>query len=342
MRPNQRTLLPPAIVLAAVLIVAVGLGITLTALRPNKSDSFGVLPKPTSDPSQFGAADVPWLNFGLARLPTSSRTIYTDPVYLSWVGQWELRATRAQVFRYKEPTRAGADQFAGTLGASIRSRKSGSLGDYASTDFTLKVHGTVQRPPEEPYYVITVGHLATSDSGTGSLEVSDNFLAAHRLAPATQWTVEIHNEPPASDLSPFSDTTVVRYLRHFDVPEYGSARLIDNNFHNYGIEVDLYRGQPAFAAGPLPVRLESSPYRLVSSDQAVRVALASSAQDRGIAPSFPRVRLDDVELVYVLVPAGNYGYYEPAFVFSGVFDMNGTSYIKYVLVPAADSSQLNR
>jgi hypothetical protein len=44
------------------------------------------------------------------------------------------------------------------------------------------------------------------------------------------------------------------------------------------------------------------------------------------------------ELVYVLAPAGAQSYYEPAYLFSGTFQMSGTTYVMRVLVPAIEPS----
>jgi hypothetical protein len=51
------------------------------------------------------------------------------------------------------------------------------------------------------------------------------------------------------------------------------------------------------------------------------------------------VALTQAELVYVLVPAGDHSFYEPAFLFSGTFKLNGQTLTKRVLVPAVDPSQ---
>jgi len=42
-----------------------------------------------------------------------------------------------------------------------------------------------------------------------------------------------------------------------------------------------------------------------------------------------------------LVPAGDHSFYEPAFFFSGEYQMNGQTLTKRVLVPAVDPSQRN-
>jgi hypothetical protein len=92
----------------------------------------------------------------------------------------------------------------------------------------------------------------------------------------------------------------------------------------------------AFETGPLPLDLASAGYPIINADQAVRFALASSVS----SATAPAVRLSKAELVYALVSAGDYSFYEPAFLFSGTFTDHGTTYVKRVLVPAVDPSVL--
>jgi hypothetical protein len=70
----------------------------------------------------------------------------------------------------------------------------------------------------------------------------------------------------------------------------------------------------------------------------VRSALASSAASAG-SGNAPAVALTNAELVYSLVVAGDHSFYEPSILFTGSFKVNGTSYVKHVLVPAVDPSQ---
>jgi hypothetical protein len=48
------------------------------------------------------------------------------------------------------------------------------------------------------------------------------------------------------------------------------------------------------------------------------------------------VRLDTVQLVYALAISGPQGFYEPAYLFSGTFQLGGRTYVKRVLVPLVD------
>ncbi len=123
----------------------------------------------------------------------------------------------------------------------------------------------------------------------------------------------------------------------FDLGTQGQASLVDSVGSAYGIEVDLSGGQTrAVAYGPLPLNLDTGTYPIVTAEQAVHSALAQSAP---AGSNIPAVRLTGAELVYILVPAGDHSYYEPAFLFSGLFTDQGTTHVKRVLVPAVDPSQ---
>ena len=91
-------------------------------------------------------------------------------------------------------------------------------------------------------------------------------------------------------------------------------------------------------SGLLPVSLDVASYKVVSAADAIQSAVASSGQGVSATPA-PTVKLTQAELVYVLVPAGDHSFYEPAFLFSGSFQLDGKSFLKQVLVPAVDPSQ---
>jgi hypothetical protein len=85
------------------------------------------------------------------------------------------------------------------------------------------------------------------------------------------------------------------------------------------------------------LNLDSAPYPIISADQAVRNALAAPpSESTGFSPA-PAVTLTSAELVYALAYAGDRSFYEPAYLFSGTFTQNGTTYVKRVLVPAIAS-----
>jgi len=343
----------PTAAVAAVLVVVIGAGVLTmsgigrmrgasttsapagTQFSRGAEDSaigkgaFGKLPAPALNPG----SPTRWSD-GTAPAPSSAMTApgldYTGPVTLTWAGKFELTIPSAPVFRYREPSTNTADQFATSLGAILQSRPSGYLGSYETRDFNIRVRGTVQSPGREPIYtLLAIAAVPPVVSAGGPPDVATVFLAEHSLFPSWPYTtVELAQ----------GDQMKVMFLRQFAVPGYGNAYAINSAGERAGLDVDLKGNTPLGAVGPLPLELESAPYSIISSAEAVRSALASSPAPAGSA-SVPAVTLTDAELVYALVVAGNHSFYEPAVLFSGKFTLNGNTYIKRVLVPAVDPSQ---
>jgi len=221
-----------------------------------------------------------------------------------------------------------ADQFAGSLGAALVNRPDGYLGNYSATTYSLRVRGTVQSPPSSPAYFI-LANLSMPDvqvAGATAQDLANIFLAEHGLLPPWPYTVSV-------DAS--ADPIKVHYERQFTVPGYGPAHLVDAAGVRNGMDVYISGTRPTLVSGPLPVNLDSSYYRIVSPGQALLASPSASA-------SGPTIQLNKAELVYVLVPAGDHSFYEPAFLLSGSFQLNGTTMIKHVVVPAIDPSQRAR
>lgn len=337
----------PMAAVAAALVVALGIGLLAyvgsghggggasTALSPNRESSaggqyytgsFGRLPTPVFNAGSKSSAPTPAAG-------STSGADYYGQAQLSWTGKLDLTITTAPVFRYREPSATAADQFATGLGAVLRDRPSGFLGSYAASDYTLKVRGTVQSPPSSPaYFIFSSLSMPTVDAaGAGPADLATIFLAQHSLTPQWAYTVSVDSS---------GDPVKVRYQRQFDAPGYGQASLVDINGQRYGLEVDLSGNRPVLATGLLPMSLDVADYKIVSADDAVRAALASSDSGATAArPPTPAIQLTQAELVYVLVPAGDHSFYEPAFLFSGTFSVNGQTFTKRVLVPAVDPSQ---
>jgi hypothetical protein len=202
---------------------------------------------------------------------------------------------------------------------------------YSATDYTLKIRGTVASPPSSPAYFIFSGlNLPPIDAAGGPQALADVFLAQHSLQPQWQYTVGVDSS---------GDPVKVSYQRQFDVPGYGPAYLLDVNANRYGLEVDLSGNRPVLASGVLPVSMDIANYNVISSADAIRAATGFGAPSSDAA--VPVAKLDHAELVYVLVPAGDHSFYEPAFLLTGAVQAGGQSYTKHVLVPAVDASQRN-
>jgi hypothetical protein len=336
----------PMAAVAAVLVVLIGAGIlTFSGLRlgggsssatsglsagqyaPQASRAFGRLPSPVLAPGSSPKA----ANGATQPSTTSPNADYAGPVALTWTGKLVLNFSTAPVFRYQEPSTNTADQFATSLGAILLSRPAGYLGSYETTDFNIRVRGTIQSPAREPTFnILPITSVGSIDAAGGPADVALVFLAERSLAPTWQYT---------SEAVVSADLTKVTLLRQFGVSGYGYAYLVDGSGERYGLEVDLKsNNRPTEAIGPLPLSLEAASYPIISADEAVRSALASSPPGAGPANT-PTVALTSAELVYSLVVAGSHSFYEPAILFSGSFTVNGTTYIKRILVPAVDPSQ---
>lgn len=354
----------PTAAVAALLVVIIGAGVvtmsgvgrgggstgTTLSAAPSRQNAagagteighaaFGKLPAPalnTSPPTK--SVD------GNAAAPTTQPSaatpagVYSGPVMLTWTGKLELTLGSAPVYRYHEPSTNTADQFATALGAILQTRPSGYLGSYETRDFSLRVRGTVQSPAREPTFILLpITSLQPTVAAGGPVDIATVFLAEHSLFPTWPYTTEvgeIHGGAFAQ-----GDQTKVMFLRQFAVKGYGNAYVIDTAGDRTGLEVDLKKDNtPSAAVGPLPMELETASYPIISADEAIRSALASSPVPAA-ATNVPTVALTDAALVYALVVAGDHSFYEPAILFSGKFTVNGTTYTKRVLVPAVDPSQ---
>jgi hypothetical protein len=324
----------PAAAAAVVLVAAIGAGMfAYGGLGRNPSSSaslpqagpagangavstgagFGVLPAPKSAaPSHASQPEF--------ALPDQGPQEYAGPVQLTWSGSLDASPGAVPVYRYQEPSTATADAFASGLGAALSGRPQGLLGSYTASTYLLSVVGTVAAPPMSPAYFILSSPAMpdVSAAGASPQDVATIFLAEHGLVPQWTYTVEVVQT---------TDFTIVRFVRQFTVGGR-QAPLVDASGKGYGLEVDLRGNHPARVAGILPIDLFGATYPIVSAGIAVQRALATSTSGG------PAVELTQGSLVYVLVPAGDYSFYEPAYLFSGSFKLNGSTYVKHVLVPA--------
>jgi hypothetical protein len=236
------------------------------------------------------------------------------------------------VFRYREPAPSKADELATALGAAPNGKPSGYLGSYSSQTYSLLVRGTVKSPPQSPaYFIVSTSSMAeVHAAGASPADLASVFLAEHSLTPS--W-------PAAAVVQRSGDQVRVLLVRQFNAAGYGPANLIDSSGDPYGLSVDLSGNKVTRAQGLLPLNLDTATYPVISGDQAVRMALAPSPTQQASSAAGPTVQLTKADLVYVLAPAGDHSFYEPAYLFSGTFEMNGSTYVMRVLVPAIDPSQ---
>ena len=337
----------PAIPLGAVavlLVVVVGAGILLNSgLRPSPTDSsyangaqapglalseFGKLPTPALHP---GVVPAPVVNGPSASYSAAldQSHLYFGPATLRWTGTMPLQSVKAPVYRYAEPGTSVADQFAASVGASsdkqVRSGN-GLLGTYSGQAFALTVQPTEPALPLEPYFNLSTTS-PVSAGGADSRDAAPTIMGRYSLVPS--WPNEV-------TVQQSNGHVLVQYLRAFQLPGGGVAYLVNWVGQRYGAIVDINNGGISAASGPLPLDLDATTYRVITNDEAVRMALASApASSQAIRP-VPAVDLKSVELVYALAFANGQGFYEPAYLFSGTFSYNGLTYTKRVLVPLVD------
>ena len=262
---------------------------------------------------------------------------------LTWTGHLDYSMQAAPVFRYAEPTAHDANAFASSLGAcsSACARMTpekgeignGRIGLYGAPDFELQVDGTTPTPTDPrpagapTFFIFTYGTLRPSvPAGSSLADFAAQYLAQHGLTPRWPYTVEVEG-------------STVLFLRQVAVPGYASpTHVIDSGGRYSGLEVDFTGDELVRVVGPLPIGLDSTNYPIIPADQAVRAALASSPPPAAGEAARPTVQLTNAELVYALAPGGTGGYYEAALLFSGTFKVQGTTFVKLVLVPLVDPS----
>ncbi len=287
---------------------------------------FGKLPTPALHPGLVPSAYAPTASNGFA---SDHSNLYFGPAILLWTGQMPLESVQAPVYRYAEPGVSVADQFAASIGASPSGKQvagPGLLGTYSGQDFAVSIQGTVSQLPREPYFVLTpTGYSA---AGVDEQAAATNFLDHFSLEPAWPSTIDAQGSP---------EQARVILDRYFPVTS-GRTYLVDWTGDRYGIEVDISNRQVRAASGPLPLSVDGANYRLISNDEAVRMALESAAASGQTIQPAPTVDLKTVELVYALAVSNGQGFYEPAYLFSGTFLYGGQTYTKRVLVPLVDPS----
>jgi hypothetical protein len=326
----------PVAAVAVIVIVGVTVGIMLQA-GPHPGG--GASTATTQNLGGGARAPQDYANAGFGKLPSPGFTPgkavgngISQPVPAAaggiryvWAGTTTITAPTVPVYRYTEPSAAAADQFAAGLGGVLRGRPEGFLGSYSAATYTLKVRGTVQSPPSTPaYFIFSSATMPALDTaGVGYDGAASNFLAAHQLTPDWPYSVSVDSA---------GDPIRVVYQRQFNVPGYGPAYLVDGNGARYGLEVDITGDRPVVVSGLLPVTLDSAQYQIVEPNQALAPVSG---------PAAATATLTNVELVYVLVPAGDHSFYEPAYLFTGTMQAQGSATATPVrlLVPAVDPSQ---
>lgn len=289
------------------------------AARPQQAETageaFGPLPAPVLVPPATPAA-----------APGQPQPYY-GPAHLTVSAKLPAMPATLHVYRYRQPAPGDLDGFAAQLGAS-RAGAAGTATIYRAADFQLDLlPAAAGREPR--FGVGSVAGPAAGPGGADSRQAADGFLAAHPpLKP--DW-------PNAVQVGAGAQGQKVFYLREFELSAAQPGQLaaqVDGAGSPAGLSVDVAGGSVTGATGPLPLALESSDYRSRTAQQATADALAAP-QGTGPRPAdIPSIQLSKVSLVYIAAGTDQYGYFLPAYLFTGTITTRGQTLEKRVLVPA--------
>jgi hypothetical protein len=279
---------------------------TSTASGRAQSDSAG----PAAAPRVAGALPVP----GALSVPPESKTpagaagalAYYGPANLTWAGNLPVLPPVVPVYSYPTPTAADTARFTHDLQA-VAQPSPAPPGAYAGADFSLRI--LPPQPGREPMFALT----PSAPSGT-----ADAFLAQHGLRP--DWPNQRVLDPVAGKL---------QFRREFDIPGYGQAGQVDQRGEPAGLEAQLGpNGAALVVTGPMPLSV-SVQWTPVRNGQGV-LADATAASTAGA----PKVTLTQAQVVFIAVAAGDHGFFEPAYLLTGTFDLNGQTREMRLLVAA--------
>lgn len=279
---------------------------------------FGALPAPALARAAGQAAGEVSADAGTSALPvTVTASLPSVPA-------------RLPVYRYSQPTSGDRVGFA----ASLRARPAGTPNQYLGSDFSLSLDGAMKGRQEPTFQLSGVAGGAppagAPPAPSEAERIADDYLDSHKLRPS--WPTKVSVETGAS-------SAVVRYQRQFTMAGLGSVGQIDDGGSPAGLEVSLDASRSVTAvSGPLPLTLESSSYPsrppAQARDAAARGTAAGMAGATGAGAA--KLELNQVRLVYIAVADDAYGYFEPAYLFTGT----AASGERRVLVPALDASAL--
>jgi len=312
--------------------IALGVGaailVSCSGWGPGRSDTPPVAAMPS-----WGTLPIPLFHPDYAAVPSWSSApqppLYAGPADLVWNGAPDEPITQAPVFRYAEPSFAEANRFATALhatpeGDTTANGRSWSYGNNRE-DFRIVVVHTVDARGTSPTYLIfPAADTPVEAATTGPLSRASSFLGAHGLLP--DWPYTAVTQTGASQ-------SAAGFERKFQVPGYGSAYFVDQNGAPGGLVVSFDGDRLLEVAGMFPLTLQAHDYGILSPDAAYKAAYGAP---RSVPPGSPTVELTHVELVYVVVASGNFGFYEPAYLFSGSVQIQGMAYTKLILAAAID------
>ena len=166
---------------------------------------------------------------------------------------------------------------------------------YSGAVPALPASATVYRQPLTSETQLAIAPAGTQATSSDPVVAAKDFLARNNALPSYPYVITI-------------DGYDVVFSRQFQVGAE-QARLVMADGRPYGIRVTLQNGQPTRASGPVDQPLAEAAYPLRSAGEALAQPPAPPGDQYSAA-------LNSVEVVYVVVPAGGFVYYEPALLFT--------------------------
>ncbi|HVB76793.1 MAG TPA: hypothetical protein VNI34_03145 [Candidatus Nitrosotalea sp.] len=306
---RPRLYAPLAAATLSLLVLAAFAAHSLVSLAP--TGSYGVLPPPS-----VGAAieldstlpdAVPNTGTGAPVGPVA----YFGPANLSLAPGLSVHAPgRLPVFRYTEPSPQRLAQLTRQLGSG--GVVLGSAASGREPIFQLQAPPSIPAAPPPP-------RLQAQTLALGFLD---------RQGVIANWAQDVSVEVT-------SGAAMVHLIRQFQVPGVGWRPEVDSSGTSAGADVEFLGDRVARAEAPVPAALERADYTSRPQAQVLAAALKDAPEIGGTSLwSPPHVVLDHSRLVYLAVSAGDRGFFEPVWLFTGSFEVDGIRYQKRVLVPA--------
>ena len=165
---------------------------------------------------------------------------------------------------------------------------------YSGAVPALPASAPVYRQPLTSETQLAIAAPGTQATSSDPVVAAKDFLARNSALPSYPYVI-------------FIDGSDVVFSRQFQVGAE-QARLVMADGRPYGIRVTLQNGQPTRASGPVDQPLAEAAYPLRSAGQVLQPPAPPGDQYSAA--------LNSVEVVYVVVPAGGFVYYEPALLFT--------------------------
>jgi hypothetical protein len=174
---------------------------------------------------------------------------------------------------------------------------------------------------------------------TAARSAADAELSRLGLTPSWKVKVQVSTISPLLGQAP---TYAVRYQRLVELPSGVAVGEVDGDGDPAGIEVIVdATGKALHVDGILRLAERSANYPLRPAAEAAKAAVTAAPVLPAPGQPVPAVTLNKATLVYTAVRTGEVGYMEPAYLFTGVFEQNRTTFEKRVLIPAVAASGLS-